>query len=202
MLFVVPMQTILALALAVLVSRKMLKAKGFFRTAFYFPSVTSSVAITTLWLFLFSATGAVNAFLAWFGLNGPNWFTDPRGLIHIILGGPEAPASLSQPGFLGVTPWEWIAGPSVAMSAFIFMAVFTTSGTFMLLFLAALVYIGEETEEAAMVDGANVWQRFRYITCRCCARRSSRSSRWVWSAPGRCSTRSTSGPRVGHPRPR
>ena len=72
-----------------LVSRKMLKAKGFFRTAFYFPSVTSSVAITTLWLFLFSATGAVNAFLAWFGLNGPNWFNDPRGVIHIILGNPE-----------------------------------------------------------------------------------------------------------------
>ncbi len=163
-LFVIPMQTILSLTLAVLVSRKMLKAKGFFRTAFYFPSVTSSVAITTLWLFLFSATGAVNAFLAWFGLNGPNWFNDPRGVIHIILGNPEAPASMSQPGFLGVTPWEWIAGPSVAMTAFIFMAVFTTSGTFMLLFLAALVSIGEETEEAAMVDGANVWQRFRYIT--------------------------------------
>lgn len=163
-LFVIPAQTILALTLAVLVSRKMLKAKGFFRTAFYFPSVTSTVAITTLWLFLFSATGAVNAALAWFGLHGPNWFNDPRGLFHIILGNPQPPASMSQPGFLGVTPWEWIAGPSVALSAYIMMAVFTTSGTFMLLFLAALQQIGEETEEAAQVDGANVWQRFRYIT--------------------------------------
>lgn len=163
-LFVVPSQTILALLLAVLVSRKMLKAKGFFRTAFYFPSVTSAVAMTTLWLFLFSATGAVNAFLAWFGINGPNWFNDPRGVFHILMGSPEAPASMTQPGFLGVTPWEWIAGPSVALTAYIMMAVFTTSGTFMLLFLAALQAIGEETEEAAMVDGANVWQRFRYIT--------------------------------------
>ena len=163
-LFVVPTQTVLALTLAVLVSRKMLKAKGFFRTAFYFPSVTSSVAITTIWLFLFSATGAVNGFLAWFGLHGPNWFNDPRGLFHIMLGNPEPPASLSEPGFLGVSPWEWIAGPSVAMTAFIMMAVFTTSGTFMLIFLAALQQIGEETEEAAMVDGANVWQRFRFIT--------------------------------------
>ena len=34
----------------------------------------------------------------------------------------------------------------------------------MLLFLAALQAIGEETEEAAMVDGANAWQRFRYVT--------------------------------------
>ena len=163
-LFVVPTQTILALTLAVLVSRKMLKAKGFFRTAFYFPSVTSSVAITTIWMFLFSATGAVNAAIAWLGFNGPNWFADPRGIFHILMGNPTPPASMSQPAFLGVSTWDWLAGPSVAMSAFIMMAVFTTSGTFMLIFLASLQSIGEETEEAAMVDGANVWQRFRYIT--------------------------------------
>ena len=39
-------------------TQRMLRGRGFFRTAFYFPSVTSSVAITVLWLFLFSATGA------------------------------------------------------------------------------------------------------------------------------------------------
>ena len=59
-LLVVPLQTGLALFLAVLVNRQVLKGRGFFRTAFYFPSVTSSVAITVLWLFLFSSTGAVN----------------------------------------------------------------------------------------------------------------------------------------------
>lgn len=62
-LFVVPAQTVLALALALLVNNKMLKAKGFFRTAFYFPSVTSSIAISTVFLFLFSSTGSVNALL-------------------------------------------------------------------------------------------------------------------------------------------
>ncbi|MEZ5089240.1 MAG: sugar ABC transporter permease [Micropruina sp.] len=50
------------------------------------------------------------------------------------------------------------------MTAFILMAIFTTSGTFMLLFLAALQSIGEETDEAAMVDGASSWQRFWYVT--------------------------------------
>ena len=55
-LFVVPLQTALALFLAVLVNTRMLRGRGFFRTAFYFPSVTSSVAITVLWLFLFSTT--------------------------------------------------------------------------------------------------------------------------------------------------
>ena len=52
-LIVVPLQTLLSLGLAVMLNRKILKARGFFRTAFYFPSVTSSVAITVLWLFLF-----------------------------------------------------------------------------------------------------------------------------------------------------
>ena len=44
------------------------------------------------------------------------------------------------------------------------MAVFTTSGTFMLLFIAALQNIGEEIDEAGMVDGASAWQRFRHLT--------------------------------------
>lgn len=61
--FVVPLQTAVALGLAVLVNGRALRARGFFRTAFYFPSVTSSVAITVLWLFLFSSSGAVNKIL-------------------------------------------------------------------------------------------------------------------------------------------
>ena len=52
-LLVVPIQTAVSLFLAVLVNRRV-KGVGFFRTAFYFPSVTSSVAITVLFLFLFS----------------------------------------------------------------------------------------------------------------------------------------------------
>jgi multiple sugar transport system permease protein len=50
------------------------------------------------------------------------------------------------------------------MSALILMAVFTTSGTFMLLFLAALQNLGGDLQEAGMVDGASPWQRFRLIT--------------------------------------
>ncbi len=163
-LFVVPLQTAIALGLAFLVNKRALRGKGFFRTAFYFPSVTSTVAITVLWLFLFSASGAVNGVLSWLSIQGPNWFADPRGIFHLLMGGGEAPAALSQPGLFGISTWEWISGPSIAMTAFIIMAIFTTSGTFMLLFLAALQSIGEDTDEAAMVDGASVWQRFWYVT--------------------------------------
>ena len=161
-ILVVPLQTIVALFLAVMVNRRMLRGRGFFRTAFYFPSVTSSVAITVLWLFLFSASGAVNAVIGWFGAKGPNWFNDPDGIFHF--GVQNGPAFLTQPTALGVSLWDWIGGPSVAMTAFVILAVFTTGGTFMLLFLAALQNLSEDVEEAAMVDGASSVQRFFRVT--------------------------------------
>ncbi|KQT98347.1 carbohydrate ABC transporter permease [Sanguibacter sp. Leaf3] len=163
---VVPLQTALALFLAVLVNKKVLRGRGFFRTAFYFPSVTSSVAITVVWLFLFTQSGAVNKVLSFVGVQGPAWFQDPSGVVHNVLGavGITAPTVLAEHEMLGVTWWDWLAGPSVAMSAFVLMAVFTTSGTFMLLFLAALQNLGGDVDEAAMMDGASPWQRFWQIT--------------------------------------
>lgn len=166
-LLVVPLQTALALLLASLVSTRILKGRGFFRTAFYFPSVTSSVAITVLWYFLFNPAGAINQLLGVFGLTGPNWPADATGIVHGALAGlgvTDGPAFLTGAGFLGVSWWEWLAGPSVGMLILISMAIFTTSGTFMLLFVAALQNLPEEVQEAAMVDGATGWQRFRQIT--------------------------------------
>ncbi|MBG6058893.1 multiple sugar transport system permease protein [Cryobacterium sp. MP_M5] len=164
---VVPLQTALALFLAVQVNRRILKGRGFFRTAFYFPSVTSSIAITAIWLFLFGATGAVNKILGFFGASGPVWFADPRGVLHIILGAfgvSAAPDALAGGGMLGVSWWEWLSGPSVAMCAIILLAVFTTSGTFMLLFIAAIQAIGAEVDEAALMDGAGPFRKFFSVT--------------------------------------
>ncbi len=47
-----------------IVNQRFLKGRTFFRTAFYFPSVVSSVAISLVFLFLFTGTGAVNQALA------------------------------------------------------------------------------------------------------------------------------------------
>src|SRR3954471_20194968 len=162
---VVPIQTAVSLFLAVLVNRRV-KLVGFFRTAFYFPSVTSSVAITVLFLFLFSPSGVINELLSKLGATGPSWLYDPRGLFHVLLGqvGVTVPPSWANGLFLGVSYWDWLAGPSIAMCVFIIMAVFTTSGTFMLLFLAALQGIDESVNEAAALDGASEWRKFRYIT--------------------------------------
>lgn len=166
-LFVVPLQTIIALLLAVMVSKRRLAGRGFFRTAFYFPSITSSVATSVVFMFLFSNAGVVNGLLKFVGANGPQWFSDPRGIFHIGLGAlgiHSAPAALAQAGPLGQSWWEWLAGPSVAMMALIFLATWTTSGTFMLIFLPALQSISSDVEDAAVMDGTSSWQRLWYVT--------------------------------------
>jgi multiple sugar transport system permease protein len=167
---VVPLQTVIALLLATTVNQRFLKGRTWFRTAFYFPSVVSSVAISLVFLFLFTSTGAVNQFLGVFGIKGPSWFTDPRGLIHIIgdsigvwsISNP--PSGLVDNDVLGLSLWQWFSGPSVALTAIMLQVVWTTAGTFMLMFLAALQDVPIEVEEAAMVDGATRWERFRHVT--------------------------------------
>ncbi len=167
---VVPLQTVVALLLAVIVNQKFLRGRTFFRTAFYFPSVVSSVAISLVFLFLFTSTGAINQFLAVFGIDGPVWFSDSRGLIHLIgdwlgLWSVSAPpAALAETQVLSLSVWEWFSGPSVALTAIMAQVIWTTAGTFMLMFLAGLQDLPTEVEEAAMVDGANRWQRFRNVT--------------------------------------
>jgi multiple sugar transport system permease protein len=65
---------------------------------------------------------------------------------------------------LGLSWWDWLAGPSVALSAIMMQVIWTTAGTFMLMFLAALQDLPSDVEEAAMVDGATRWSVFRYVT--------------------------------------
>ncbi|GAA1286859.1 MULTISPECIES: sugar ABC transporter permease [Streptomyces] len=168
-LLVVPLQTALALGLALAVNQRRLKGKGAFRTAFYFPSVTSSIAVSTVFLFLFQSSGAVNNLLKWVGIQGPNWFTDARGLVWVALGGvglvdpDRPPAALADHGVLGLSWWDWLSGPSVAMCTIILLVIWTTSGTFMLMFLAALQDIPEAQLESARLDGANRRQTLRHV---------------------------------------
>ncbi|MGI8901173.1 MAG: carbohydrate ABC transporter permease [Nocardioides sp.] len=169
-ILVVPAQTALALFLAVVLNQQLLKARGFFRTAFYFPSVVSSVAISLVFLFLFTGTGAVNTLLGFVGIDGPTWLADARGLLHLLgdtvgfWDSTAPPESLAGTSMLGLSLWDWLSGPSVALSVIIMLVVWTTTGTFLLMFLAALQDVPVEVEEAALVDGANRWQSFRNVT--------------------------------------
>lgn len=73
----VPAHIGLALALALLLDRAA-RATGFFRTAFFLPKMTPPVAIGVLLILLFNGQrGAVNTVLGWFGIDGPDWTTDP-----------------------------------------------------------------------------------------------------------------------------
>jgi multiple sugar transport system permease protein len=168
-LLVVPLQTALALFLAIVLNRQRLAARSFFRTAYYFPSITSSVVISIIFLFMFGGSGVVNAVLEKLSISGPDWFDDPQGLFHLALGGvgvdtDDPPGVLADHEVLGQPLWDWLSGPSVAMLVLVMLAVWTTTGMLMLLFLAALQGIPKEIEEAATMDGAGAWRRTLNVT--------------------------------------
>lgn len=167
---VVPSQTIISLILAVILNQKWLKGRGFFRTAFYFPSITSSVVISLIFVFLFTKGGPVNGLLqAIFPTFTPvTWLDNADGIIHNILGlvgiTRNNIGAWGNIEFLNITLWEWISGPSVTMLMVMMLAVWTTIGTMMVIYLAALQNIPSQVFEAAQVDGATPWQTFRNIT--------------------------------------
>jgi multiple sugar transport system permease protein len=64
---------------------------------------------------------------------------------------------------IGVTGPNWLADPNTALWAFVLVQVWTVGGT-MLINLAALQGVPTQLYEAAAIDGANAWRRFRHIT--------------------------------------
>lgn len=165
---VVPAQTIIAFVLAVIVNNKLLKGRTFFRATYYFPSITSSVAIGLVFIFLFQTNGAINALFGAVGLpDDTRWLADATGLGHSILGAigvDTAPGWMAGTEFLSLSLWEWASGPSVTLFGIMMLATWTTTGTMMLIFLAGLQNISNEVEEASRVDGASTLQHFFKIT--------------------------------------
>jgi len=159
-LIVIPLQTSIAILLAVMVNAPV-RMKQFFRTIFYAPSVTSSVVITLIFMWFYLKTGYINFFLAKFlgifGITWQNiiWQGDPRGLIQLIVN-----------AFGGNIPSDqwYLRGPSIAWMSIMFQNIFTTAPTFMIMFLAAMQDINPTLYEAAAIDGASNWQRFWKIT--------------------------------------
>jgi len=67
-------------------------------------------------------------------------------------------------GWFGVEPIAWLADPRWAMPAIVLLAVWKNFGYTMIIFVAGLQAIPEQLYEAARLDGASAWQRFRHIT--------------------------------------
>ena len=135
----VPLTIALGLFLAVIINMK-IRGQKFFRASFYFPAIASSAAITVLWIFLFQPDGL---------------FNDVRGALGL------------NPIFqlFGIEPnHAWISTSNTALNTIIALNVWTTSGTFMLFYLAYLQTISNDLYEAAAIDGANAWNAFWKIT--------------------------------------
>jgi multiple sugar transport system permease protein len=67
-------------------------------------------------------------------------------------------------GLVGIDPVDWLGDPHWAMPAVILFAVWKNFGYNMVILLAGLQAIPGELHEAARIDGASTWQRFRHIT--------------------------------------
>ncbi len=129
--FHIPLTLGISLALALLLNRKM-RGVSFFRTAAFFPYITSIVAIAVVWNMLFSPEyGPINHLLQFIGIDNP-------------------------PGWTTSADWS--------MPAVIIVGTWREMGYYMLLFLAGLQAIPPELYEAARMDGAGPWQRFRNVT--------------------------------------
>jgi multiple sugar transport system permease protein len=124
-LLVVPLEMALGLLLALVINAR-IRGRAFFRSAFYVPSIVSSVAITTIAIFILN----------------------PDGLLNKIIGSDQA----------------WFGDSSTALYSVVGLNAWTTAGTVMLFYLAALQSIPTDVYEAAAVDGTSRWRTFWRIT--------------------------------------
>ncbi|MDR7252637.1 multiple sugar transport system permease protein [Nocardioides sp. BE266] len=126
----VPLTMAVALAVAVGINR-IERFRGFFRVGYYLPVVTSIVAVSVVWKFLYRDNGGLfNTVLGWVGIDGPGW----------------------------------LDSTTLSLPSLVLMAVWRNFGTLMVIFLAGLQTIPQEVAEAAEVDGASGWSRFRHVT--------------------------------------
>lgn len=107
---------------------------NFFRTVYFMPVVVSIVVVSILFSFIY---------------DGKN------GLLNTVLG------FITGGNF---EPVDWIGNPATAMPAIMAMSAWQAVGIHMVIWLAGLQTISYSLYEAADIDGANAWQKFRYIT--------------------------------------
>ena len=154
----VPVQLALGLALAHLLFSEITWGKSLFRVIYFMPYIAPSVATAAVFLVIFSLNdhALANEILGVFGINPLLWLNEPSGIIRIfyekILGGnPMHIPSVLQ-------------GPSLALFTVILYNIWVFAGYNAVIFLAGLGAIPRELYEAAEVDGAGRWSRFRNIT--------------------------------------
>jgi len=148
-IFVVPLTIFFSLLVALFLNSK-IKALGFYRTTYFLPVVTSIVAVSMIWKWIYHPRiGLANYILSVFHLPLQRWLSEWRGVFEIMTGR-DLP--------------NVIAGPSLALLSIIIMMVWKSIGYNMIIFLAGLQNIPRHYYEAAEVDGANRLTVFKNIT--------------------------------------
>lgn len=146
-----------SLILATLVSAK-IRGQVAYRTMLYLPSVTSGVAVMLMWKMLYNpdfgpingTLEAIGRHLSYPGYRGPDWLQSTHSLLAL------------NPERLGFVPAQWGLG---AREALLIMGIWGAVGSGnMLLYLAALMNVPKELQEAAQLDGATSWRVFRNVT--------------------------------------
>ncbi|HUW55111.1 MAG TPA: sugar ABC transporter permease [Planctomycetota bacterium] len=143
----IPVGMMLSLSLALLLN-KGIRFIRVYRMVYFLPTITAGVALLVLWLWIYEPLyGLVNYMLARVGIEGPNW-----------LGGGAKLQFLKD--WFGIDPMCYWAKLSLML-----MGLWTGVGGYnMILYLAGLQGINPELYEAADVDGASAWQKFKHIS--------------------------------------
>jgi ABC-type sugar transport system permease subunit len=135
---VLPLNLAITIPLAVAIEAVVARLKAAFRFIYFLPTLTSSVGVALIWGYLYHPQrGLLNMILKAVGLPPQIWLSNPRAI------------------YLGVPLVLW---------AVIFTYLWQDMGYNLVIFIAALQGIPHEFREAALVDGANVWQIFWRIT--------------------------------------
>ncbi len=144
-------QLIIGMAIAVLLDRKF-PFRNVFSTIMLLPIMTNSIVIGILWKYMLNYDrGFVNLFLGKIGITGQPWLTN------------QAFPFLNKFPILG----QWLANNlnfNFAFFTIIFVNTWQSTPMVFLLFSAGLAALPPEPFEAAKIDGATGWQRFRYLT--------------------------------------
>lgn len=153
-IFALPVQLSLGLFLATLMFGD-IKGKTFFRMIYFLPYITPQVGAAAAFRIIFSGSnnGPMNQLFTGLGFESQGWLAEPKGLFELI------------GNSYGGWAWtEWLAGPSLALFVAILFGVWTYTGYNMIFFMAGLGNISKDMYEAASIDGATRWQKFRNIT--------------------------------------
>ena len=149
----VPIALVLSFLIANLLFQK-LRGLGFYRTIYFLPYVTSTVAAAMVWRWIFAPgrRGVANTVLGWLGADPQRWYYESAGVFRLLAEG------------LGIDLPSWAGGPSLALVCVIIFSIWHTLGFDIVIFLAGLSAIPKEMYEAAEVDGAGGRQRMWHIT--------------------------------------